>query len=107
MHDLGRKPRQRNADYRWTVPKVAAFLEALSLSGSVAAAAREVGMSRQSAYRLRKRLDGPLFSAAFEGARAKGLMVRAADKQRAESRWDGPGLAALDHLRAAKQSERR
>ena len=52
-----RQPR-RNADYRWTVPKVAAFLRALSESGSVAEAARSVGMSRQAAYRLRARLDG-------------------------------------------------
>ena len=109
-HSAAEKPfkrRERNADYRWTVPKVAAFLEALSLSGSVAAAAREVGISRQSAYRLRKRLDGPIFAAAFESARAKGLMARAADKQRAASPWEGPGLAALDHLRAPDQSDRR
>ena len=99
--------RQRNADYRWTVPKVAAFLDALSQSGSVAAAARKVGMSRQSAYRLRKRLNGPLFAAAFEGARAKGRVARVAEKQRAASPWEGPGLAALDHLRAADQSDRR
>lgn len=48
--------RRRNADYRWTKPKLIAFLRELSLTGSVAAAARGVGMSRQSAYRLRARL---------------------------------------------------
>ena len=91
-----------HADYRWTVPKVAAFLKALAESGSVAGAAREVGMSRQSAYRLRARLDGPEFQAAFEGARAKGLAAQAAARNaKTSSPWEGPGLAALDHLRAS------
>ena len=50
-----------NADYHWTAPKALAFLDALAKSGSIAAAARTVGMSRQSAYRLRPRLErGPL-----------------------------------------------
>ena len=95
-------PRARprlNADYRWTVPKVHAFLAALAQSGQVAAAARSVGMSRQSAYALRARLDGPQFRAAFDGARKIGLRARAAASVR-RSRWDGPGLAALDRLRA-------
>ena len=51
-----RQPR-RNADYRWTVPKVKAFLLALEQCGRVAEAAKAVGMSRQSAYALRARLD--------------------------------------------------
>ena len=51
-------PRRRNADYRWTKPKILAFLRALGESGSVTAAARAVGMSRQSAYRLRQRITG-------------------------------------------------
>jgi hypothetical protein len=42
-----------NADYRWTMPKALAFLEALAKTGKVAAAARAVGMSRQAGYRLR------------------------------------------------------
>ena len=97
-----RAPRQCNADYRWTVPKVTAFLEALATSGRVAEAARAVGMSRQAAYKLRARLDGPRFRAAFEGARKAGIRARAAaSRERARSRWDGPGLAALDHLRAS------
>jgi hypothetical protein len=44
------------ADYRWTQPKIAEFLRHLRLSGSVTAAARQVGMSRQSAY-VRSRTD--------------------------------------------------
>ena len=96
-----RKPRQCNADYRWTVPKVTAFLEALAQSGRVADAARAVGMSRQSAYALRARLDGAKFRAAFEGARKAGIRARAAASLR-RSQWEGPGLAALDHLRASQ-----
>ena len=82
-----------------------AFLLALEQCGRVAEAAKAVGMSRQSAYALRARLDGPKFREAFEGARRMGLRARAAASrqrlQAARSRWEGPGLAALDYLRAA------
>lgn len=44
-----------NADYRWTPAKAMAFLDALASCGKVAAAARRVGMTRQSAYRLKAR----------------------------------------------------
>lgn len=47
--------RRCNADYRWTRQKAIAFLHALRACGSVARAARGLGMSRQSAYRLRTR----------------------------------------------------
>ena len=109
-HPKPAQPR-RNADYRWTVPKVAAFLRALSECGSVAEAARSVGMSRQAAYRLRARLDGEKFQAAFEDARRRGLAAKA--KARAErisadtrpsSPWEGPGLDSLDHLRTNKKA---
>ena len=78
---------------------------ATAVGTRVAEAAKAVGMSRQSAYALRARLDGPKFREAFEGARRMGLRARAAaSRQRlhaARSRWEGPGLAALDYLRAA------
>ena len=48
-------PRRPHADYRWTPAKAKAFLDCLAQCGKVAAAARSVGMSRQSAYRLRAR----------------------------------------------------
>lgn len=100
-----RKARQCNADYRWTMPKVTAFLEALALCGCVAEAARRVGMSRQSAYRLRARLAGTRFVAAFDGARKQGFRARfAASQVRAASRWDGPGLAAIVALHRASGS---
>ena len=43
------------AEYRWTSHKAHAFLDALAQHGKVAAAARAVGMTRQSAYRLKHR----------------------------------------------------
>lgn len=46
---------------RWTPAKQRAFLHALAETGSVARAARAVGMSRSSAHRLRVRLAGTLF----------------------------------------------
>ena len=58
-----------NPDYRWTRPKTIAFLRALALGGSVAGAAREVGMSRQSAYRLRARLGEEFVAVWDEGLR--------------------------------------
>lgn len=91
------RPRRCNADYRWTLPKVAAFLGALAESGLVSEAAAAVGMSRQSAYVLRARLSGAEFQAAFEGARAKGLIARAATRATSPpSPWEGPGMAELE-----------
>lgn len=53
---------------RWTHPKMAQFLRQLSATHSVNAAARSVGMSRQSAYRLRSRLKGGAFDLAWDVA---------------------------------------
>ena len=86
------RPRRCNADYRWTLPKAMAFLEALAQCGEVAEAARAVGMSRQAAYRLRARLAGGPLGDGFEIARREGLRTRAA---RSRSRWEGPGLDAV------------
>ena len=48
-------PRLRcHPEHRWTRAKIRAFLEVLARTGNVAQAARDVGMSRQSAYRLRR-----------------------------------------------------
>ncbi len=52
----------------WTLAKQGAFLRQLSATHSVADAARSVGMSRQSAYRLRSRLKGQAFDLAWEVA---------------------------------------
>ena len=63
---------------RWTGAKAAAFLKALARSGKVAPAAREVGMSRQAAYRLRAR--APKFAEMWDWA------MREASARRLEER---------------------
>ena len=74
-----RRARQCNADYRWTVPKVQAFLRALEQCGRVAEAARAVGMSRQAAYRLRAR--APNFADFWDGALVEAERRKAAARQ--------------------------
>ncbi|MGZ3233630.1 MAG: helix-turn-helix domain-containing protein [Croceibacterium sp.] len=71
--------------YHWTTLKAQVFLGALADLGRVGEAARVVGMSRQSAYRLRERLgEGGLFARAWDQAeiegRAKGRARRRARK---------------------------
>jgi len=62
------------AEYRWTNRKAHAFLDALALHGKVAEAARAVGMTRQSAYRLKHRI--PLVAEGWARAQAMGRARR-------------------------------
>lgn len=50
----------------WTVARQCEFLAQLYVTGSVAAAARSVGMSRNSAYRLRARDGAEGFASAWD-----------------------------------------
>ncbi len=50
----------------WTVRRQCAFLAELYFTGSVAAAARAVGMTRESAHRLRVRPGAESFAAAWD-----------------------------------------
>jgi molybdenum-dependent DNA-binding transcriptional regulator ModE len=52
----------------WTAERQLLFLDTLARTRSVSGAAARVGMSRESAYRLRKRREGDLFAAAWERA---------------------------------------
>ena len=52
----------------WTPSRQVAFLRELAATHNVAAAARAVGMSRQSAYKLRARLRGEPFDMAWAEA---------------------------------------
>lgn len=54
----------------WTPERQQRFLAHLGVHGSVAAAARHVGMSRQSAYWLRRQPLGAEFGAAWDAALA-------------------------------------
>lgn len=64
----------------WTTEKQVDFLRMLASTQSVAAAARSVGMGRQSAYKLRARLSDQPFGAAWRMAMhsARDMLVEAA-----------------------------
>lgn len=53
----------------WTEEKQRRFIEVLADTGLVAAAAKAVGMSRESAYRLRRAGHGAAFARAWDAAR--------------------------------------
>ena len=57
----------------WTPERQRAFIEHLADTGCVAEAAALVGMSEQSAYRLRRRSDAVAFDAAWEAALERGI----------------------------------
>lgn len=56
----------------WTPARQRDFIAALARIGVVSAAAKSVGMSRKSAYALRKRADAESFSAAWAAALDQG-----------------------------------
>jgi hypothetical protein len=60
----------RPRDDGWSAERQRAFLECLAATGSVTVAARSVGMSRESAYALRRRADARGFAQAWDAARA-------------------------------------
>lgn len=64
----------------WTIERQTAFLRMLAATQSVSVAAKAVGMSRQSAYKLRARLDDAPFGAAWRMATqsARNVLVEAA-----------------------------
>ncbi|MHA6723735.1 hypothetical protein [Sphingomonas sp. RS2018] len=58
----------------WTSDRQRAFIAALSEHGGVADAARSVGMTPQSANRLRRRPDATDFGKAWDAARENGRL---------------------------------
>ncbi|MGB3470251.1 MAG: hypothetical protein WBA51_05465 [Erythrobacter sp.] len=64
----------------WTAERQTAFLRMLAATQSVAQAAKSVGMSRQSAYKLRARLDDAPFGAGWRMAMkgGRGALLEAA-----------------------------
>jgi molybdenum-dependent DNA-binding transcriptional regulator ModE len=79
--------RKSNGEYRWNRDKIIALVRAFTATGSVTASARTVGMSRQSAYRLRARM-GASFAELWDDAlrvghrRRHGLRMTAAQGDR-------------------------
>jgi hypothetical protein len=62
-----RQPRSARRD-GWTPARQLHFLDVLALTRSVTRAAAAAGMSRESAYRLRKRHPESLFASAWDRA---------------------------------------
>lgn len=60
----------------WTPLRQAAFLGALAETRSVCAAARRVGMARETAYRLRRRRGAESFAAAWDAVIGGGTGLR-------------------------------
>lgn len=60
----------------WTPARQVAFLAALAQTRSVAAAARRVGMARETAYRLRRRAGAESFAVAWDAVLARAPAVR-------------------------------
>ena len=54
----------------WTAERQLRFLDVLAHTRSISEAAAAAGMSRESAYRLRERRDGALFTALWDRALA-------------------------------------
>jgi hypothetical protein len=70
--------------YHWTTLKAQVFLGALADLGRVGAAAEAVGMTRQSAYRLRARLgEDRLFARLWDQALAEARGKREARRRAA------------------------
>jgi len=68
--------------YHWTTLKAQVFLGALADLGRVGEAARAVGMTRQSAYKLRERLgEATLFAQLWDDAQAEGHRKRQARRR--------------------------
>ena len=72
----------RCRDDGWTAVRQRAFLEELAACGSVTAAARSVGMSRESAYALRRRAKARAFAQTWDAARALSV------EHLTETAWD-------------------
>lgn len=70
MHTIPAPPYPRNDG--WTPDRQAQFLEALADCGMVAEAAKRVGMSRQSAYQLRRQPAAADFAAGWDAALVDG-----------------------------------
>lgn len=60
------QPKERHDG--WSPDKQVVFLEALARTGNVRAAATYAGLSRESAYKLRRRGDGRAFARAWDAA---------------------------------------
>lgn len=90
----------------WTVERQCGFLAQLYLTGSVAAAARAVGMSRASAYRLRARAEAEGFARAWDHVLPPPIAGDAAGAGAGEGPGPG-GKAGAQHRAGARRDWRK
>ena len=74
---------QKHKTIRWTGAKASSFLKLLAEHGNITRAAREVGMSRKSAYALRSR--APEFAHLWLVALAEYRRMRVVEKLQAKA----------------------
>ncbi|RJY09944.1 LysR family transcriptional regulator [Aurantiacibacter aquimixticola] len=89
---------------RWTGAKATTFLKELAVHGNVSRAARTVGMSRKSAYRLRAR--APTFAQGWNMAMADAAMMREVERLRAHAPHPLLDPRPLPPARPPKQGDR-
>jgi hypothetical protein len=86
----------------WTELRQYRFLFALAETGRISVAAREAGMSRQSAYTLREHPRAEAFAAAWDAALTHRDAVRAAEHRNAPARSDRSIAESLRLLKPEK-----
>jgi hypothetical protein len=81
----------------WTIRRQFAFLDTLARTRSVTRAAKAAGMSRESAYRLRRRPSSALFAAAWDRALKGHSSARFASRQSGRKNGGFPKLSLEGH----------
>jgi hypothetical protein len=90
----------------WTEERQRAFIAALDGTGCVGRAAAAVGMSRKSAYRLRRRKGAESFAAAWDSimaARPRGTSSPALVWHRLVRKNGGPGAVVREPMTPAER----
>jgi hypothetical protein len=82
---------------RWTGERQLIFLDTLAQARSITRAAASAGMSRESAYRLRRRPAGALFAAAWDRVMRGHSHLRGVRDLPKENRRSG-GAAGMSKL---------
>jgi hypothetical protein len=90
-------PLQRFRQDGWTPARQLVFLDLLSRTRSVTRAARAAGMSRESAYRLRRRPSASLFAAAWDRALEGHRAINLAPRRRVRKKPAFPRLSLEGH----------
>jgi NAD-dependent oxidoreductase involved in siderophore biosynthesis len=91
----------------WTAERQRTFIAALARTGRVGRSALEAGMSRESAYRLRRRKGAESFAAAWDeilAARPRGSSSLALIWHRLVRKYGGPGAVRREAAPADREA---